>query len=136
MKKFKFIFFLILIIFVASFLTEQSSYASVTKEGTSIIYEGTKTGGIGGGDLFKYHWKATFDGEIFIEAWGPKGLNDLGGAGGYASGYLDVKIGDDVYIYLDSRVGTNSADIRLNGTDLDERVLVAGGGGGSNGLVD
>lgn len=76
-----------------------------------------------------------------------------GGLGGYASGVLSVNPGDVLNIYVGGSNGYNgggiasntacptaqggngggASDIRLNGTSLADRILVAGGGGGAAG---
>ncbi|MEM0997664.1 MAG: HYR domain-containing protein [Bacteroidota bacterium] len=87
------------------------------------------------------------------------GNNIAGGRGGYATGNLAVTPGNTLYIYVGGGGGINTAgayngggnagaepcstarggggggatDIRLNGTSLNARRLVAGGGGGAGG---
>lgn len=84
---------------------------------------------------------------IYIKCYGAQGQN-YGGLGGLASGYYDVKDIDSrtLNIYVGGRTGWNgggvgvgtaglrsgggASDIRLNGTTLNHRLIVAGGGGG------
>jgi hypothetical protein len=82
--------------------------------------------------------------EVYLEAAGSIG-NKNGGAGGYggkAYGTYKFKNGDSriLNIYVGG-IGWNSgnsygggaSDIRLNGTDLTNRIIVAGGGGSGSG---
>ena len=95
---------------------------------------------------------------ITIEAWGAQGGTNattiVGGAGGFASGDLAVIEGDVLNIYVggqngyngggnggvtsgcssaDAGVGGGASDIRLNGSVLGDRIVVAAGGGGAGG---
>ena len=101
---------------------------------------------------------APYSGEYTFEAWGAKGGDDgpLGGNGGYAMGSIELTAGQTVYIYVGgvgatcvagngggwngggnagawgcSGGGGGASDVRVNGNDLTNRVLVAGGGGGA-----
>lgn len=98
--------------------------------------------------------------DVTIQAYGAEGgacNGDLGGQGGYATGDLAVTGGDILYIYVGGQ-GSNNAqgpggfngggtggigdgtggsggggasDVRYNGTNLTDRVIVAAGGGGA-----
>jgi hypothetical protein len=91
---------------------------------------------------------------ITIEAWGAAGgsYSNPGGAGGYSTGILSVTPGQTLYIFVGqtpansaggfngggagfsdtySRGGGGASDIRVSGTALGDRVIVAAGGGGS-----
>jgi hypothetical protein len=95
---------------------------------------------------------------ITVQAWGAKGGNGLlqGGNGGAASGVLSVVPGTTIQINVGGQgsvtaggfngggnggIGSSSSgsggggasDIRINGTTLANRVLVAAGGGGVGG---
>ena len=97
---------------------------------------------------------------IVIQAKGAQGgiaaIGGTGGLGGIASGTLNVTPGDILSFYIGGSNGYNgggsggangnpvfgfggygggASDVRLNGTTLQDRVIVAGGGGGggSNG---
>lgn len=84
------------------------------------------------------------------------GWTVFGGTGGNVSGFLDVTAGDMIYVFVggfggnsnttasggwngggNGEIGTGGAgggatDIRVGGTDLTDRIAVAGGGGGGN----
>ncbi len=84
-----------------------------------------------------------------FEAWGAQGGHrgsNNGGRGGYTKGELFLNKGQILYVYVGSngnnggwngggRLGTTNiygggaSDIRLGGQSLDNRILVAGGGG-------
>lgn len=94
-----------------------------------------------------------------IEMWGAKGGNDAGGTGGnggYATGKINLTAGQVLYVYVggsgssdvtgtgggwngggnagssgSSGGGGGASDVRLGGTSLSNRVIVAGGGGGA-----
>jgi len=88
-----------------------------------------------------------------IECWGAQGGND-GGQGGYAKGERAVTPGEHLYIYVggagsgtnggwngggnagegSGRGGGGASDVRVGGLDYTNRILVAGGGGGSGGV--
>jgi len=85
------------------------------------------------------------------------GFEEDGGLGGYASGTLAVTPGDTLNIYVGGKPagvngtpvaggfngggqggrfgggGGGASDVRVGGTALTDRVIVAGGGGGGNG---
>ncbi|MCU0233934.1 MAG: glycine rich domain-containing protein [Thermoanaerobaculales bacterium] len=87
---------------------------------------------------------------------GINGFQDDGGLGGYTSGELAVTPGDTLYIFVGGQPtplnstpisggfngggdggqygggGGGASDVRVGGTALTDRVLVAGGGGGGN----
>ena len=90
--------------------------------------------------------------------YGPGGKNYKGGNGGFVKGSVQLTKGDILYIYVGTRGDNNggsahrndngagsgggsssgvrsgsgggATEIRLNGTDLRDRLIVAGGGGG------
>ncbi|CAN5377526.1 hypothetical protein BH09BAC5_BH09BAC5_09340 [soil metagenome] len=93
---------------------------------------------------------------VTIDAYGAQGENaaigGVGGLGSYTSGVLNVTMGDVLTIYVGGQTGYNgggtagvngnpaygfagngggASDVRLNGTALANRVIVAGGGGGA-----
>jgi hypothetical protein len=88
--------------------------------------------------------------QIHVDAYGAQGGgSELGGKGGRVESDLEVKPGTDLIVRVgsqpaDSKGGFNgggkgcgngtggggATDIRIDGSDLDARVLVAGGGGG------
>ncbi len=98
--------------------------------------------------------------ELYVELYGASGgsgatggVSSTGGAGGLGSkvtGYLPVTPGDVIYIYAGGQGGTptggfngggnggtqnaggggGATDIRLNGTSVADRIMVASGGGG------
>ena len=94
---------------------------------------------------------------ITIEAWGAQGGNAsigvvTGGKGGYAKGQLAVTTGQTVYVYVGGHPGTGkpggfngggagpdggstggggASDVRVNGTTVNDRVIVGAGGGGA-----
>lgn len=93
---------------------------------------------------------------IRLEVWGQRGGNstdgNAGGSGGYSSGYITVNPNDVLNLaintggggpgssYYDSCVGYGgggygggASDVRVGGTALTNRVIVAGGGGGASG---
>ncbi len=88
-----------------------------------------------------------------LEVWGAQGgtlSSKIGGAGGYSIGNVRLNTGDVLSIYVGGQgsIGTagynggggagssgagggGATDIRLNGTTLSHRLIVAGGGGGA-----
>jgi len=98
-------------------------------------------------------WGAQGGGAYYL---GIGGFQDDGGLGGSASGQLAVTPGDTLYIYVGGQPtplnstpitggfngggnggqygagGGGASDVRVGGTALSDRVLVAGGGGGGN----
>lgn len=97
-------------------------------------------------------------GRYRIEVWGATGGGARGGNGGYASGVAELSQGTDLYIYVGEmpagltggwngggssgtyggyhgRGGGGASDVRMGGTSLGHRVIVAGGGGGGAGHV-
>jgi hypothetical protein len=97
---------------------------------------------------------------VKLEAWGAEGGSNtagapnVGGKGGYVSGYLDVTPGQTLYLFAGGRGGNGNmaggyngggaggsggggsggggaSDVRIGGTASSNRVLVAGGGGGA-----
>ncbi|MEI7614964.1 MAG: glycine-rich protein [Betaproteobacteria bacterium] len=99
---------------------------------------------------------------VIVECWGAQGGgNPTGlGLGGYARGSLAVTPGQTLYVYVgqqptydpawhayhtggwngggqgywDGQSGGGASDVRVNGSGLPNRVIVAGGGGGIFGL--
>lgn len=93
--------------------------------------------------------------EVIIEAYGAEGVrspytSSVAGLGGMARGTLAVTPGDILSIYVGGNDGYNgggegwelatvlsngggASDVRVGGTDLTDRVIVAGGGGGTSG---
>ena len=107
------------------------------------------------------YWTVPVDGTYTFEAWGAQGGDggteaSAGGKGGYARGDITLKKGDIVAIYVGGKGerstglntgggfnggghggpngygGGGASDIRINGDRLENRVLVAGGGGGAD----
>jgi prepilin-type N-terminal cleavage/methylation domain-containing protein len=99
-------------------------------------------------------YKVTCTGNYKLEVWGAEGgyrnsQNTYSGKGGYSQGIVKLKDGDTVYIYVGGAGNTGgtaggwngggarnrynggggATDIRINGTSLYSRVIVAGGGG-------
>jgi len=88
---------------------------------------------------------------VSVTAYGAEGVsvgngNFATGKGGMAAGVLTVTPGQVLNIYVGGQNGYNgggtgqnggngggASDIRLNGTSLADRVIVAGGGGGAGG---
>ena len=94
-------------------------------------------------------------GAYFLEAWGAQGgVNSTSqGFGGYANGWLELTEEKTVYIYVGQHPGTSTnggwngggnghhssygrggggaTDFRIDGQELTDRKLVAGGGGGN-----
>jgi len=83
--------------------------------------------------------------EIIIEAWGAEGQGGYGGLGGYVKGDLIEDIDEQFFIiYVGGQSGFNgggighnntlkngggASDVRINDNTLDNRIIVAGGGG-------
>ena len=97
---------------------------------------------------------APYTGEYLFENWGAEGSSQsadiTGGKGGFVSGTVNLTKGDLVYVYVGGQgnatskgfngggkgalagtFGGGASDIRLGGLSLNNRVLVAGGGGGA-----
>ena len=85
---------------------------------------------------------APYTGEYLLEVWGAQGEGPYGGMGGYSKGTITVDKGTQLRIYVGGRSGYNGGgaggysggggtDIRLGGTTLAKRIIVAGGGGGT-----
>ena len=91
---------------------------------------------------------------VTIEAWGAQGgtYTNAGGLGGYATGAIAVTSGQILYVFVGqqptnssggfngggdgksdvySRGGGGASDVRVNGTVLNDRIIVAAGGGGA-----
>ncbi len=81
--------------------------------------------------------EVTVPGYYFLEAWGAQDSENS--LGGYASGYVKLNAGDNLYINIGSEgkgasTATNTGeetDIRINSDAYANRVLIAGGGGRS-----
>ncbi|MEI6764814.1 MAG: glycine-rich protein, partial [Bacteroidota bacterium] len=87
--------------------------------------------------------------QVTIEAVGAAGTGRNGhtpGYGGKAKGDLSVTPGQSLYVFVGGQSGFNgggwgvnncygggASDIRIGGTNLSDRVIVAGGGGGAGG---
>ena len=90
--------------------------------------------------------------EVTITAWGAQGRKSgsIGGStgrGGMAQGTLSVTPGEALYVYVGGHDGYNgggearwgasngggASDVRQGTTELSDRVIVAGGGGGLSG---
>ena len=93
--------------------------------------------------------------KINVNAYGAQGGSAKGGKGGLVKSELQVKPGTNLLIYVGSQPeGTNggyngggkgcgngtggggASDIRINGSALENRILVAGGGGGAGYVGD
>ncbi|MEI6565417.1 MAG: YDG domain-containing protein, partial [Verrucomicrobiota bacterium] len=116
----------------------------------------TMSGGTGGSQNFNYNGGVqTFTvpagvTSLTIDAYGAQGANNgsSGGYGGRSQGTLSVSPGQVISIYVGGQSGYNgggargtggswpgvngggATDLRVGGTALSNRVLVAGGGGG------
>ena len=80
-----------------------------------------------------------------IELWGAGGTNTKGG---YSSGIIELNKNEHIYVYVGLSSGYNgggagytstaglagagATDIRYRGASLNDRIMVAGGGGGAN----
>jgi len=93
-------------------------------------------------------FEAPITGTYTLEVWGAQGNGGDGGWGGHASGDIQLNAGDTLDVYVggqdgyngggagwavDARNGGGASDIRQGGAALDNRILVAGGGGSSSG---
>jgi hypothetical protein len=79
---------------------------------------------------------------IYCEIVGASGAGSSPGLGAVVKGYLTVQSGQTLNLYVGGTNGYNgggssgiasgggATDIRINGTNLNNRVIVAGGGGG------
>lgn len=98
-------------------------------------------------------WSVPVGGTYLLEVWGAQGNSwnnkGNGGKGGYSKGNIDLEEnkmllinvggkngsnggGAGSYAYTNTMNGGGATDIRVNGTALENRVIVAGGGGGGN----
>ncbi|HPF50410.1 MAG TPA: glycine rich domain-containing protein [Draconibacterium sp.] len=101
-------------------------------------------------------YTAEFSGDYQLEVWGAQGgaaSPYAGGKGGYSSGIVHLTAGQTIYIYVGQSGrgpsqgtawngggagiccgagGGGATDIRIGGTDLVDRIIVAGGGGGGS----
>ena len=103
-------------------------------------------------------WTAPLTGQVRIEVWGAQGGGNNAGLGGYARGTLQVTAGTQLHIFVGERPegriggyngggsshvyngshgrgGGGGSDVRLGGTAISNRVLVAGGGGAGGGHI-
>lgn len=94
-----------------------------------------------------YTFDVTESGRYLVDVFGASGKNS-GGAGGYASGIIDLDSGNTLYVYVGGKNGYNGGglgydgsstynggggtDVRLNSTSIYSRIIVAGGGGGGS----
>jgi hypothetical protein len=91
--------------------------------------------------------KTVTSSRVQIEVWGAQGGGDngwsKGGYGGYGKAIFNVTSGQTLYIYVGGMNGWNgggggfapgggATDIRLGGTTLTDRIIVAGGGGAAS----
>lgn len=95
-------------------------------------------------------FKAPVAGIYTLEVWGAQGGGTNGGAGGYSKGDVYLSKDEILYVYVGGQNGWNGGgsgsdlsgggggggtDIRIGGTALSNRVIVAGGGGGGAGYT-
>ena len=100
----------------------------------------------------EYKFTVPQTGEYHLELWGASGHGSMGGNGGYVSGNIELKKNTilNVFVgenptgqaggyngggngYSDTAGGGGGAtDIRIDGAELNHRIMVAGGGGGHN----
>ena len=80
------------------------------------------------------------DGNYFIELWGATGGGDHPGTGAYTSGYISLKKGDQLFIYVGSRGGDGTKDVvgtagynggGSGGNHCSNSVINGHGGGGA-----
>ena len=115
--------------------------ARITFLGKLEKYEFNYTGG-------PQTWVVPKTGLYQLEVWGAQGGGTYGGKGGYSKGEKFLQAGETLYIYVGGRNGWNgggsghgrsmnsgggATDIRYGGTSLNDRIIVAGGGGGQGG---
>ena len=96
-------------------------------------------------------YNVTTSGTYRIELWGAQGSRTYGGKGSYTKGDVVLTAGTVVNIYVGNQSGYNgggssynslfngggSTDVRIGGSALVNRIMVAaGGGGGGNGACD
>jgi hypothetical protein len=103
-------------------------------------------------------WISPVTGNVTLEVWGAQGGGGNSGLGGYARGTLSVAKGDTLHVFVGERPsgstggwngggssfpyndsvgsgGGGASDIRLGGTALSNRIIVAGGGGAGSGHI-
>lgn len=85
-------------------------------------------------------------GQYKLETWGAQGGGSKGGKGGYSKGVITVK-GDTTFTVVvggkngyngggaGDNVGGGATDVRVDGTTLSNRVIVAGGGGAGDSVT-
>lgn len=96
-------------------------------------------------------WSVPVTGTYKLEVWGAQGGGTYGGKGGYAVGNITLTAGQILNVYVGGQYGYNGGgsagvgarpaspggggtDIRLDGTELTDRIIVAGGGGGTSAI--
>ncbi len=92
---------------------------------------------------------APYSGVYQFELYGAQGSSTgskEGGKGGKITATIALKRNEKILIYVGGQDGYNgggsgtvssgggATDIRINGTELDHRILIAGGGGGANNI--
>lgn len=110
----------------------------VGMQGSSAVATAGGAGGRGGQVQARI---AVTDGEQLTLVVGGAGAVRGGGYNGGGAGGLGAAFGDQTCGIVNSTIyqpcrgggGGGASDVRLGGTDLDDRVLVAGGGGGGGG---
>jgi len=94
-------------------------------------------------------YPVTTTGKYKLEVWGAAGGGTSGGRGGYSTGEMALTAGSTVTVYVGcagaaptagwngggvggsgGNGGGGASDIRVGGTALGDRVIIAGGGGG------
>lgn len=99
------------------------------------VYTGTE-------QVFRVPYTGVYRFELY-GAQGGNSENKKGGKGGQITATMQLNKGDELYIFVGGQDGYNggglgsangggATDIRLGGNKLNDRVLVAGGGGGAN----
>lgn len=155
-KKFKIyraivtLIFMFFLVFTTSFADTESNNPTVDKlsdqtQVLNYIYTGRVE-----------QFVAPFDAEYQLETWGAQGGSAdrnyaLGGAGGYSKGTVNLKKGDILYIHVGGYgytpqsgyngggcnpglsygwiCGGGATDMRINTNSVNNRIIVAGGGG-------
>ena len=126
--------------YVAEHSIENPNYVPATEGGTTPFDY-----------LGRYQtFTAPATGTYTLEVWGAQGGGSSGGYGGYAKGNVYLARNQEIYVYVGGNDGWNgggagglganpggngggASDIRTAGTELTNRIIVAGGGGGSGG---
>lgn len=129
--------FMVLFFFVDTTTVYAAEGDSLKKEGDSLSFDYT-------GNAETVNIKR--DGMYTIQLYGAQGASNIytGGKGGYVEATIELKRGDTLYFIIGGQNGFNgggdgsnangggASDIRLNGNNLTDRILVAGGGGGAS----